>query len=567
LRLPADPYLPPLARRLLGGAQLDLLAPLGFVLPGEVPRLPEPGPATPDRRELAGALRRENEGFGHPGAARLAESLARPETLVVVTGQQPGLFGGPLYTLVKALAAVQWAEALAKTTGRPAVAVFWIASDDHDFREIARAYLPVADEAVEPWLRLTPREGRSDLEPVGSTAVGEEVRALLAHRRACSSSERYGRWLDRLAQLYQPEATFTAAFARVLVDVLGAHCPLLLDSAGATVRRLQAPVLSRILARERELERALAARERDIVARGLTLQVQPQPGCPPVFVLEEGRRLRLRRCEPDAGTYELRGGTYELRGGSLRADVPELLRQLERWPERFSPSVLSRPLVQDALLGTALFVVGPGEVSYLAQAASLYEPAGVEPCAVALRPQALVLDRRRLEQVEALAGRGLGLAALLGDDESLERELAGLVAGDDPLAAPSAMLGLALDELAGVALALDPQLASPVEKTRDQVERAVAALRGKARAATARGDEETRRRALALRELLRPEGRLQERVLCTAHAVGLYGADLVATLRSQLDLDPRCVQLLAVGGGFGTPALAPAATTAGEAGP
>ncbi|HUP23814.1 MAG TPA: bacillithiol biosynthesis cysteine-adding enzyme BshC [Thermoanaerobaculia bacterium] len=560
MRLPADSFLPPLARRLLSGAQLDLLAPLGFALPGEVPRLPEPGSATPDRRELAGALRRENEAIGHPGAARLAESLARPETLVVVTGQQPGLFGGPLYTVVKALAAVQWAEALAKTTGRPAVAVFWIASDDHDFREIARAYLPVADEAVEPWLRLTPREGRSDLEPVGTAAVGEEVRALLAHRRASSSSERYGRWLDRLAQLYEPEATFTAAFAQVLVEVLGAHCPLLLDSAGATVRRLQAPVLSRILARERELERALAAREREIVARGLTLQVQPQPGCPPVFALENGRRLRLRRCEPDSGTYELRGG-------SLRADLPALLHQLEREPERFSPSVLSRPLVQDALLGTALFVVGPGEVSYLAQAASLYEPAGVEPCTVALRPQALVLDRRRLEQVESLAGRGLGLAALLGDDEALEHQLAGLVAGDDPLAAPSAMLGVALDELARVATALEPQLASPVEKTRDQVERAVAALRGKARAATARGDEETRRRALALRDLLRPAGGLQERVLCTAHAVGLYGADLVATLRSQLDLDPRFVQLLAVDGGCGTPALVPAATAAGDAAP
>jgi bacillithiol biosynthesis cysteine-adding enzyme BshC len=548
--LPADPFLPPLARRLLDGVDRDLLHPLRFVSGAGTVHPPTPDRAR-DRRALAASLRKDNLAFGHPRAAALADALARPETQVVVTGQQPGVFGGPLYTLVKAAAAGLWAEALERSSGRPAVAVFWIASDDHDFEEIARAYLPASGQAParapapaqssEPWLRLARTGGERDLRPVGPRAVGPEPRELLASRRAAAPSERYRRWLERLEEIYEPGATFTSTFARVLVALLGEHCPLLLDSASSTVKQLQGPVLSRILERESDLERALVERESEIAGRGLSLQVRPQPGCPPVFLLEEGKRLRLRRCDGGATVYELRGG-------ALRADLDQLLGLLEREPERFSPAVLARPLLQDALLGTAVFLVGPGELGYLAQASALYEPAGVAPSAVALRPQALLLDRRRLEQVEDLAARGLGPLEILGDGESFEQALAAL-GGADPSEAGAAAVERALEELGAAVLALDPQLRAPIEKTREQVARALGTLRAKVRGTLGRRDEDTRRRALALRELLLPEGRLQERVVCVAHAAGLYGEGLGESMRARLDLDPGVLQLVCVDDG------------------
>jgi bacillithiol biosynthesis cysteine-adding enzyme BshC len=538
VRLPVDPFLPPVARRLLAGADADLLRPLRLVLPGWVPPPAAPRDGVADRAEVAAALRARNAAFGHPRAAELAAELARPDTLVVATGQQPGLFGGPLYTLVKAVAAVLWAEALAAASGRAAVPVFWIAGDDHDFAEIGKAFLPAAGEAVEPWVRLDDAE--RELEPVGPRPVGDEPRRELETRRAAAAGERYRRWLARLGDIYAPGASFTEAFARVLVELLGERCPLLLDPADEVVRRRQARVLARILARAAELERALEARERELVARGLAPRVAPQPGCPPVFVLEQGRRLRLRRC---AGATD----DYELRGGSLRLSLPELERLLEQAPERFSPSVLSRPLVQDELLATDLFLVGPGELSYLAQAAALYEPAGVAPPAVALRPQALVLDPRRLRNVETLAARGLPLGDLLGDDDSFEGALASLVAAEDPLAPPLAAVTAAVDELERAALAIDAQLAAPLEKTREQIDRALGVLGAKVRASLARVDQDLRRRALAVRDWLRPAGALQERVLCSAHAAGLYGEALGPALRRGLDLDPRWLQLLVVG--------------------
>ena len=544
MRLPVHPFLPPLARGLLDGSDRDLLRPLQLLEPGGAPTLAtlpallRPPGSAPDRRVLAGALLLDNTAFGHPRAAALADTLARPETLVVATGQQPGIFGGPLYTLVKAVAAVLWAEALERSSGRPAVAVFWIASDDHDFDEIARAYLPASPLQTDPWLRLQRSGGGRDLRPVGPRQLGEEPRELLASRRELASSERYRSVLDRLIGIHEPDTTFSAAFARVLVALLGARCPLLLDSANPTVKRLQAPVLARVLERERDLEAALAQREREITSRGHTLQVKPQPGCPPVFVLEAGSRLRLRRCEGDPAAYELRGG-------GLRSELHELVTLLERDPQRFSPAVLARPLVQDALLGTTLFLVGPGELGYLAQASALYAPAGVVPGAVALRPQALLLDRRRLEQVEALAARGLGPLDLLGDDERFERALAAL-AGEDPCEAAVSSVERAVADLDAAVLALDPQLRGAMEKTREQISRSLAALRSRVRGALGRRDEDARRRALALRELLRPENLLQERVVCVAHAAGVHGEGLGDALHRQLDLDPSVLQLLSV---------------------
>ncbi len=134
--LAAAGLLAPLPAAWLGGRDTDLLEPLRFLPPGKLP-LGFPPPA-PDRRELAEALAVANRGYGNENADRLARKLADPATRVVVTGQQPGLFGGPLYCLAKMIAAVRWAAAL-EEAGEPAVAVFWVATEDHDWAEAASA--------------------------------------------------------------------------------------------------------------------------------------------------------------------------------------------------------------------------------------------------------------------------------------------------------------------------------------------------------------------------------------------------------------------------------------------
>jgi uncharacterized protein YllA (UPF0747 family) len=221
-------------------------------------------------------------------------------------------------------------------------------------------------------------------------------------------------------------------------------------------------------------------------------------------------------------------------------ELGELLALIDGNPAAVSPNVLSRPPIQDAVLGTALQVMGPGELSYLAQAAPLYELLAVPAPAVAARPRALVVEAR---QLAALADLELTPAAVLASEAELERALAARQDGD--LLGPALTRVLAeLETLRAPAVALDANLERPWEKTRDTVQGALEKFGEKLTRARAGKDQVAQRRAAALREAWLPEGTLHERVLAGAHFRGRYGEAFVETLWRDLDLRETGVQLL-----------------------
>jgi uncharacterized protein YllA (UPF0747 family) len=555
--LDAGPFLNPLARRLVRGEHADLLAPFRLVDPSASPALASPALADPAvaerRRLLAIALARSNRALGHPRADELARRLADPAALVVVTGQQPGLFGGPLYALSKLLAAVRWAEKIEAETGTPALALYWMATEDHDFAEVASCNLPIGEDGGLVCLEL-PDDGR-DLVPVGRRRLGPGVRTLIESLRVAATTERQGEWADRLAAIYAPERTFGEAFAALMIELLGARCPLLIDALEPSFKAIQSGVIRQLVERREAVGAALARRDAEIERRGLPHQVSPQPGCAPLFLLDgrlddagDGaapapeaaaepcrRRLQWETVDGEAG--------FSVRGGERRGSLGDLLEILERQPERVGPGALARPVVQDAMLGTAGFLVGPGELAYLTQASSLYPVLGVEAPAVALRPQMLLVDARRQGHLAEMMGRGLDPALLLGDESGLEAALAA-AAGDDPLAPAMAEVLAAVDRLRAPAIGIDPQLESPWQKTRGQVEKALDALAGRARAARARSDGVLRQRVEALRQLCLPGGGLQERKVAVGYFPGCFGADLATRLLGQLELAAGSIQLL-----------------------
>jgi uncharacterized protein YllA (UPF0747 family) len=208
-----------------------------------------------------------------------------------------------------------------------------------------------------------------------------------------------------------------------------------------------------------------------------------------------------------------------------------------------SAGALARPAVQDALLGTALQVLGPGELSYLVQAAALYPVLEVAPPAVALRPQVAVLEAHQVEQI---AGLGLTLGDLVGDRARLDHLLAAR-AGGDPLGGGDEArrrLATLLDEIGGPALAVDPDLERPWAKTREQIEGALERFADKLAAAAARRDAVRAGRVERLREALLPHGRLQERVVSTAHFPGKYGPRFADAFWEQMALDGGALQVV-----------------------
>jgi uncharacterized protein YllA (UPF0747 family) len=575
--LAAAGLLPPLPRAFLAGRDLDLLAPLRFLGPGQGPPAPSPAwqPLTAARAgqpsaavlrartELAAALAVSNRSYGHAAADRAGRRLADPATRVVVAGQQPGLFGGPLLTFAKLVAAARWAAAI-EAAGEPAVAVFWVATEDHDYAEVATATVLTAEGPRTFDLGPDPQP----LTPVGMRSLSPAVADVLRSMAEAVPGERSAEWLRTLARWYQPEARFGEAFCRAVAHMLGERCPLLLDAMHPALKAAERPWLARLVERRRELGDALARQDEMVTERGYELRVHPQRGASPLFLLQRGARRRIE-WRGDSG-FALRGteargepagqepGDAAAHGPAPRAagaggagagsparpaevrEVAELLRIIEENPAVVSPGVLARPAIADAVLGTTMQVLGPGELSYMPQAAAVYPVLEIEAPWVALRPQTLVLDPRQARRIEE---SGPALADLLAERSRLDRILADR-AGGDFVAPVRDRIAAALDELSGPALGADPNLERPLAKTREQVLRALDLFAERALPALARRDELESRRVEALRQTCLPGGKLQERIVCAAHFQGKYGDRLAASFWEQLDLDPRWLAVI-----------------------
>lgn len=519
--------LPPLPATFLSGENLGLLAPLGFLAGAESAMALEPVAAALDRGELATAMSVANSGYGHPAAEEMARKLADPATRVVVTGQQPGLFGGPLYTLSKAVAAARWVERL-EQAGQPAVAVFWVATEDHDFREVSSATFLTSEGAQTFGLG----EDESPLTPVGMRTLGPRVATVLEELRAANQGDRWAAWVERLGQWYRPDARFGEAFSRLIVGLLGERCPLLLDSMLPALKEAQRPWLRRLVEERSEIGAAFEERERAIAAAGFELQVRPSPGASPLFFLHgtERRRIEWR----DGDRVALRGED------DFERPVEWLLEAIDENPGVVSPGVMARTAMQDATLGTSILVFGPGEVSYIPQVAPLYSRLGIEPPRVSLRPQALVLTQHQLDK---LAGLELGLEELLAAEFDLDRTVAH--GREEGLVAPArAEIERQLDLLKEAATGVDPNLEAPWTKTSAQVGRALDAFTGRLAAAVARSSEVRRQRTQDLRSSCRPLGQLQERILSTSYFPGKFGERFVDALFEQLELDASALQVI-----------------------
>jgi bacillithiol biosynthesis cysteine-adding enzyme BshC len=452
------------------------------------------------------------------------EALAAGGTAVVATGQQVGLFLGPLYGLYKAASAVAVARALAAESGVRCVPLFWLQTEDHDFAEIASA--TVAGPHGRPVTLSLP------------AATAGEARVSIAHLRLAAG---VGALLDTLGELlgdgpaaretlallrrhYTAGRPIAAAFAGALGELFADDGLLIFNPREARVAALAAPIYREALAASGELERRLDERRAALAAAGFEEQIPARPGCALVFGHHDaatGPRFRLARPESASAPWRLAGCD-----GVMTA--AEIAAALAHEPLRFSTSALLRPIVQDTLLPTAAYVGGPAEVSYFAQLGPLYDHFRLAMPVVVPRARFRCLDahtRRRLGEL------GLGADDLARPQAELLALLPAAPASETPTAAAlaarvAAEIAPVVDDLAATVAALDPRdrnLARAAARTQAFVARALERLTARYGRKLAERDGVSLGRLARVQDALAPGGVPQERAYAWPSLAGRHG--------------------------------------------
>jgi bacillithiol biosynthesis cysteine-adding enzyme BshC len=461
-----------------------------------------------------------------PAAAAALEALQNGAG-VVVTGQQVGLFGGPLFTPFKAATALARARQ-ATAAGRPHAGIFWLASEDHDFAEINHIVFPARRELRKLVYANAPQTPR----PVGGVVLDDSITPLVdqAYELLGASDA-----MEALAAAYRPGRTFAEAFAEFYSKVFAAQGLLVLDASGQEAHQMGAPVLRAALERADELHQALLERNRALEAAGYHAQVAVLPQSSLLFLVEEqtGARMALKRT---AASAQQPDGLWQTERQSF--STAELLGILDAEPERISPSALLRPLFQDLLLSTSAVVGGPAEIAYFAQSAVLYErilgrttPALARFSATLIEPAVAELLGQHgltLKQVfaQGCSSSPVSLAQLLAAEAMPSEER-------QKLAAAGSALEAELTPLIGWMRSLDAGLGRSAETAASKMRYQMGRLRRLAANFQLQHEAQLARHVEAINQALYPHGALQERLHGAAYYFARYGFGLAEEITAQ----------------------------------
>jgi bacillithiol biosynthesis cysteine-adding enzyme BshC len=480
-----------------------------------------------DRRSLCDALEAMNRSWGATGEtlANIAR-LREADCLAVVSGQQAGLFTGPLYTIYKALSAVKLAGCLTQR-GTPAVPVFWIATEDHDFAEVATAEFigcdcRLANVSVPPSMH-------AENATVGSVrlddSIDETIKRLLD---VLPSTEFIPEIESLLRETWKPGTGYGEAFARMMTRILGRYGLILLDPLDASLKQLAAPLYAEAARRAPLIASALLERSRELEEAGYHAQVATSENAFPLFLhTEDGTRHAVTRTG---------NGRYKMKNAREEYTAEELSSMAEREPQMFSPNVTLRAVVQDYLLPTVAYFGGAAEIAYFAQTAEVYR--------VLERPATPILPRASLTVVERRTWRtleryGLSLSDLF---EGLDPVLARVV--EEHLGTETAQtfnrteesINRELNALEEELRNVDPTLADALETGRRKINYQLEGLRSRFHRAQMSRDRAAHRQLERAFAALYPDKTLQERHINITSLLARHGSYIVNWIYDAINL-------------------------------
>jgi bacillithiol synthase len=480
-----------------------------------------------NRTELCDALEAMNR---HWGASRETldniSTLREADCLAVVSGQQAGLFTGPLYTIYKALSAVKLAGCLTQR-GTKAVPIFWIATEDHDFAEVATAEFIGCD------CRLASVNAQTTMHkegaPVGSVLLDASIEETIKRLLDVLPTTEFIPEVEKLVrETWQPGRGYGEAFARMMTRLTGQYGLILLDPLDAKLKQLAAPLYAQAARHAPEIATALVERSRELEESGYHAQVATSENAFPLFLhTEDGTRHAVTRAD---------GGHYKVKDARAEFSAEELSEMALREPQKFSPNVTLRAVVQDYLLPTVAYFGGAAEIAYFAQTAEVYRVLNRPATPILPRASMTIVERRTWRTLERY---GLGLADLF---EGLDAVLARVV--EEHLGTETAQtfnrseetINRELDMLQEQLKNVDPTLAEALETGRRKINYQLEGLRTRFHRAQMSRDRAAHRQLERATASLYPNKTLQERHINITSLLARHGSYITNWIYDAINL-------------------------------
>jgi len=458
-----------------------------------------------------------------PTAAReSAARLADPATRVIITGQQAGLFGGPLFTLLKAITTMKLAAQVSREHRVPVVPVFWIDAEDHDWPEVSGC--TVLDGELAPaTVRLADLPGSGSL-PIARLALNDTVQSALDQlQTSLPDTEFKSDILSALRASYLPGRGMATSFGMWMEHVLGPHGLVVYDSSDPAAKALARDVFVTEVRQPGHTARIAAKAGDALVAQGYHAQANLADGTVSVFHLNAER-----------APVKIDGDRVEI--GERVITHAQLIEEAQQHPEHFSPNVLLRPLVQDTVFPTICYVAGPNELAYLGQLKEVYAHFGIPMPLFYQRGSATLADSATLR---FLSKYDLPITALRAQDESALNQLLESQLPPTVEQALTSVASLINDRMADVGAAvpqIDPTLEGAVKSTLGKLQHEVQSLHNKVIQAAKRKDDTLRRQFQRAQALTFPQGHPQEREIGFVWFLNKYGPALVDRLMDDMPL-------------------------------